>query len=88
MSTARTWLYDAVIFGGNSGGPVYFHFDNRAFERGTHLGSEQGVLGLIIQDVNSPIPEFRETKLGYAVIVPSQFIRETIAKLPPESPYK
>jgi len=38
--------------------------------------------------VNSSIPEFKNKKLGYAVIVPSQFIAETLAKLPPESPYK
>lgn len=88
MNTVRAWLYDALVFEGNSGGPVYFRYDNRAFGGTTHTGFQQGLLGLIIQDVNSSIPELRDKKLGYAVIVPSQFIRETIAKLPPESPFK
>ena len=88
MKTVKGWLYDAVVYPGSSGGPVYFFFANRQYGGGTHIGSEQGLLGLIIQDVNSNIPEFKDKKLGYAVIVPSQFIRETIAKLPPESPYK
>lgn len=88
MKVAQGWLFDAVVYPGNSGGPVYFHFDNRQYGGTTHIGFEQGIIGLIIQDVNSNIPEFKDKKLGYAVIVPSQFIRETIAKLPPESPYK
>jgi hypothetical protein len=88
MKTAQAWLYDALVYPGNSGGPVYFHFENRMYGGSTHIGWAQALLGLIIQDVNSPIPEFQDKKLGYAVIVPSQFIKETLAKLPPESPYK
>lgn len=88
MKTIKAWTFDAQIFPGNSGGPVYFHFENRQFGGATHIGSEQGLLGLVIQEIDSGIPDFKDKPLNYGVIVPSQFIKETLDKLPPESPYK
>jgi hypothetical protein len=88
MKTTKAWVLDTVVYGGNSGGPVYFRFENRQFGGGTHIGSEQGLLGLVIQEVDSGIPDFKDKPLNYGVIVPSQFIKETLDKLPAESPYK
>lgn len=88
MKTVKEWDFDALIHVGNSGGPVYFYYENRQYGGGTHIGYERGVLGLVIQQINSAIPDFRDKPLNYGVIVPAQFIRETLAQLPAESPYK
>jgi hypothetical protein len=44
--TIKTFFYNFHIFPGNSGGPVYFTFANRVFKGGTHIGIQQGVIGL------------------------------------------
>lgn len=87
-STIKEWTFDALIHPGNSGGPVYFYYENRRYGNTTHIGFDRGLLGLVTQQVNSAIPDFKDKALNYGVIVPAQFIRETVAKLPPESPYK
>jgi hypothetical protein len=82
-SVAKTWNYDVLIYPGNSGGPVYFNFENRSINNAVHVGqTDRGILGLIIQQVHSSIPEFADLPLNWAVIVPAQFIKETIDKLP------
>ena len=75
---------DVGLFGGNSGGPVYFWYSNRIYNNAMHVGEYQlGLLGLIIQTENSTLPEYAGTSLNYGVVLPAQFIREAIDSLPP-----
>ncbi len=82
MGVVKQWAFDAHVFGGNSGGPVYFTSVNRLFKNQVHFGVAQGVLGLVIQERNSNLPEFANRDLDYGVVVPAQFIRETLDMLP------
>jgi Trypsin-like peptidase domain len=77
---------DVFLFGGNSGGPVYFSYPNRLFKGAVHFGIEQGILGLIIQSTNSALPGYNGTSLNFGVVLPAQFIREAIDSLPPKAP--
>jgi hypothetical protein len=80
--TVKQWAFDVHILNGNSGGHVYYTYVNRLFKGQLHFGVGQGVLGLVIQDVRSLLPEFANRDLNYGVVVPAQFIRETIDMLP------
>jgi len=81
------WNFDGLVSGGSSGGPVYFHYENRIYKGGIHVGYEQGILGLVIEEVNSSIPDFAAKPLNYGVIVPAQLIKEAVDLLP-EAPAK
>jgi len=78
--TVKTFYYNFHVFPGNSGGPVYFDFANRAYGGATHIGHEWGIVGLVSQQVSSQL--FPDEKLDTAIIVPSSFILETIEILP------
>jgi hypothetical protein len=78
MRTVQRWVFDVRLLNGNSGGPVYYSYVNRRFKEQLHFGVGQGVLGLVIQDVRSLLPEFINRDLEYGVVVPAQFIRETL----------
>jgi len=91
----RSFLYDFEVFGGNSGGPVYFVDKSRTYGGTTHLGETiSSVVGLVTQEKVQPnrsvkiledssdkrryeVTETRED-LNLAVVVPSQFIKETL----------
>ena len=77
---------DVFLFGGNSGGPVYFSYSNRIFKNSIHFGTEQGVLGLIVQTTSSMLPGYIGTSLNFGVVLPAQFIREAIDMLPSRNP--
>ena len=79
MKTVKEWDVDVILYDGNSGGPVYFHYENRRYAGSPLLGFQRGVLGLVIQQVNSAIPDFKP--LNYGVIVPAQFVKEVLDKL-------
>jgi hypothetical protein len=83
MKAVKQWAFDAHIFGGNSGGPVYFNSVNRYFKDQIHFGIARGILGLVTQEVQSVFPKFANRDLDYGIVVPAQFIRETIDLLPP-----
>jgi hypothetical protein len=71
------------VYPGNSRGPVYSTYSNRVFKGHMHLGmSNQGILGLVIQETHSAIPQFADKPLNYGIVVPAPFIRETIDMLP------
>jgi S1-C subfamily serine protease len=74
----KGFVVDLFLYPGNSGGPAYFTFVNRIYKGNIHLGVEQGILGLVIQESRSSLPEFKEKSLNLGVIVPAVFIRETI----------
>ena len=68
----------STCFSENSGGPVYFSFVNRIYANAAHLGSiDQGVIGLVVEQVNSNIPEFKDLSLDVSRIEPSSYIRDT-----------
>ena len=71
------------MFPGNSGGPVYFSFVNRIYADEAHFGSnDQGVIGLVVEQVGSARPEFKDLSLDVSRVVPGSYIRDTIAQLP------
>ncbi len=72
--------FDFRVFGGNSGGPVYFRFSNRYYSGNTHLGGIiQSIIGLVTEQVSDPATG---TSISLARIVPAQFIVETVNMLP------
>jgi hypothetical protein len=91
----KSFLYDFEVFGGNSGGPVYFVDKSRTYGGTTHLGETIcSVVGLVSEERFQPrqsvklledgsdqtryeVTEKRE-KLKLAVVVPAQFIKETL----------
>jgi S1-C subfamily serine protease len=84
QKVVKQFELDVGLFGGNSGGPVYFSYVNRIYNNAMHLGEyQQGLLGLIIERENSTLPEYAGTSLNYGVVLPAQFIREVIDSLPP-----
>jgi len=86
MHVVKQWVFDAHVFNGNSGGPVYFTSVNRLFKNQIHFGVSRGILGLVTQEGHSPLPEFANRDLDYGVVVPAQFIRETLDMLPAPPP--
>jgi trypsin-like peptidase len=82
MKNVKQFHFDLFIFGGNSGGPVYYSFVNRFFKGHIQLGVFQGLLGLVIQETRSALPGFTDKALNFGVVVPAAFIRETIDMLP------
>jgi hypothetical protein len=86
-TTYKNFYFDITVFNGNSGGPVYFVDRNRIYGGLTHLGGPiQFVVGLLKGEVAAKL--FNDQRISLAVVVPSRFILETIALLPPTSPYK
>ena len=75
----KTWEYYMRIFHGNSGGPVYYAFQNRPYGGYFHGGeTTAGIVGLISGRFERLSD--RES-IMLAVIVPATFIREKIDKL-------
>lgn len=69
----KSFLFDFEVFGGNSGGPVYFVDTERRYSGTTHLGETvQFVAGLVSK---------QHEKLRVGIVVPAHFIRETLALL-------
>jgi hypothetical protein len=85
--TIKKYYYDFHVFPGNSGGPVYFSFVNRIYANAPHFGSnDEGVIGLVVEQVGSARPEFKDLSLDVSRVVPSSYIRDTIAQLPETPP--
>jgi hypothetical protein len=89
MSSVKNILFDFNVFEGNSGGPVYFVDSNRVYSGGTHIGKIQFLMGLVSEQkfLEEQIESLRQVRkeryqLGLAVVIPAQFIRETIDRLP------
>ena len=86
-TNAPTLLFDMPVYGGNSGGPVFFDFRKRDIP-----GIPQeawcdtvGIAGLITEDISqtSYSQDYFETvtrrnPLGLAIVVPAEFIKQTI----------
>jgi hypothetical protein len=86
-TTYKNLYFDTRVFNGNSGGPVYFVDRNRIYKGQAHLGGPiQFVVGLLNGQIEAKL--FKDEKISLATVVPSSFIIETIALLPPVSPYR
>lgn len=81
----KTFLFDFEIFGGNSGGPVYFTDSNRFYEQKTHLGQTiQLLVGVVSKQhyvgrrniKDGTLSEIQYLKL--AEVVHASLITETI----------
>jgi len=85
----RTFLFDFRVFGGNSGGPVYFVQSGRTYKGALHASTIQFIIGLVSQEVlvTQRITELygkREQNypLGLAEVVHASLIREAVELLP------
>jgi S1-C subfamily serine protease len=83
MRGVKSIVFDLFLYGGNSGGPVYYSYSNRMYKGAIHFGVAQGILGLVIQQAISPTPGLADSPLNLGLVVPAVFIRETLDRLPP-----
>ena len=83
-------MYDMRVYGGNSGGPVYFEYLNRRPFGSTVdvVLDYRGIAGIVQQDISmtgSFESYFEQTTrrdpLGLAIVIPSEFIKQTIQKM-------
>jgi len=88
----KTFLFDFQVFKGNSGGPVYLYHTNPFYGGTTHIGSIQGIIGVVSNEQNvtqktEMLFESREirTPLSLGGVIPSSFICELLEKLPDPS---
>lgn len=83
-STYKTFLFDFRVFGGNSGGPVYF--SQAPFRGNVSFGPRaQFIVGLVTEQEYATEPE--KDPLSIGVVIPAAVIKNTIEMLPaPESP--
>jgi hypothetical protein len=86
----RTFQLDLRVFGGNSGGPVYFQFYGRRKYLDFHSPQVDccGILGLMIQDVSYVQTtesyfgsSSRRDPLGIAIVVHASLIKEAVEGL-------
>lgn len=86
----KTFMMDFEVFGGNSGGPVYFVDHNRTYNQATHLGqTNRFIVGVLIQQVQTSqivrelFPErTQQYPVKLAVVVHASLLKETISLLP------
>jgi S1-C subfamily serine protease len=89
-SNVKTFLYDFRVFGGNSGGPVFFIDKNRSYGGKAYIGTTiQFLAGLvseekIVEEEIRSLSETRRTKypLSLAVVIHASLIKEAIELLP------
>ena len=83
-NVVKKYVFDIMLYPGNSGGPVYFMYIARFYGGTVHAGEiPLGILGLVSQMESSNLPGFTDKQLNIGIIVPAQFIIETLDKLPP-----
>ena len=77
----KSILFDFHVYPGNSGGPVYMSESGRVYKGEFHYKENtRFVIGLISQQASSS-PELGSQRLELALVVPAQFILETISML-------
>ena len=88
-SVTKTFLFDFTVFPGNSGGPVYLYQTNPVYGGGTHIGSIQGLVGIVTRERNitqkiEQLYEKRETvtPLALGEVIHASFIKDLISKMP------
>ncbi|HMO04224.1 MAG TPA: serine protease [Kiritimatiellia bacterium] len=87
ISLAKTFLYDIPVYGGNSGGPVFYDFRKRRIpgDDSSKWIDTIGIAGLISKDVSQTVQVesyfeslTRRDPLGLAVVVPAEYIQQTL----------
>jgi hypothetical protein len=88
-ATTKSFLFDFTVFPGNSGGPVYLYQTNPVYGGSTHIGSIQGVLGVVTSERNitqniQQLYEKRETvtPLALGEVIHASFIKDLVSKMP------
>jgi hypothetical protein len=84
----RTFLFDFTVFRGNSGGPVYFVWQNPIYGGKQHMTVMQGIVGIVIQErsitqTTQQLYEKRETTtpLRLGEVVHASFIKELVESM-------
>lgn len=85
----KSFLFDFQVFGGNSGGPVYFIGLNRKYKGSVHIGEVRFIMGLVSEElvveeqvVSMSEISLKKHPLSLAKVIPAVFIKETIDLLP------
>ena len=85
----KSFLFDFQVFGGNSGGPVYFVGLNRKYKGGINIGEVRFIIGLVSEElvVEEQVKSLSEISikkhpLSLARVIPAVFIKEAIDLLP------
>lgn len=85
----RTFLIDFRVFGGNSGGPVYFYDSNRIYKNEVNVGTIKFIMGIVnkqvvINETLQGMTLYQEIQhpLSLAVVTHANIIKETIELLP------
>ena len=91
----KTFLFDFTVFRGNSGGPVYLYEKNPLYGGGTHIGTIQGIMGIVTAERNitqkiEQLYERRETvtPLALGEVIHASFIKDLVSKMPTPSSVK
>ena len=88
-TVTKTFLFDFTVFRGNSGGPVYLYEKNPIYGGSTHIGTIQGVMGIITAERNikqriEQLYEKRETitPLALGEVIHASFIKDLVSRMP------
>lgn len=94
-AVTKTFLFDFTVFRGNSGGPVYLYEKNPIYGGTTHIGSIQGVIGIVTAERNitqkiEQLYEKRETvtPLALGEVIHASFIKDLVSTMPVPSKTK
>jgi S1-C subfamily serine protease len=77
QSRTKTFLVDMDTFPGNSGGPVYLWDRHRFYDGAFQMGEIRLIMGLVTGQAFA-----RETRLRITEVVHSNFVLETVLRLP------
>lgn len=88
-AVTKTFLFDFTVFRGNSGGPVYLYEKNPIYGDTTHIGTIQGIMGIVTAERNitqkiEQLYEKRETvtPLALGEVIHASFIKDLVSKMP------
>lgn len=91
--TTKSFLFDFTVFRGNSGGPVYLYEKAPMYGGAMHVGTIQGIMGVVTQERNltqriEQLYERREivTPLALGVVIHASFVQQLIRDLSVPTP--
>jgi hypothetical protein len=89
--TVKSYFADLNTFEGDSGSPVFFDETNRSYGGKAQPGAVRLILGIVIaqeffdEEVKMHYGTIKaRQRLGLAIVVPAEFIRETVQLVPPK----
>jgi S1-C subfamily serine protease len=82
----KTFMVDLAVFGGNSGGPVYYEYYDRAYGHAMNVGTRHAkIIGIVVEQVmvNEPVKTMddegiRNHRLSIAVVVHAKYIHDVV----------